>query len=69
MAQHLNHPLMTDMLEDRHYKRLLQEHEKLEAEIAAEQASPAADWLGVKRLKVEKLHVAERLEQLRRQVS
>lgn len=69
MAQHLNHPLMTDMLEDRQYKRLLQEHEKLEAEIAAEQASPSADSLGVKRLKVEKLHVAERLEDLRKRLS
>lgn len=67
MAQHLNHPAITDMLENRQYKRLMQEHEKLEAEIAAEQSSPAANWQDIKRLKVEKLHVVERLSFLKRQ--
>ncbi|MBI1308766.1 MAG: DUF465 domain-containing protein [Proteobacteria bacterium] len=64
--QHLNHPIMEDLLEDKQYQRKLAEHERLEEEIALAQKGALVDVDQVKQLKARKLRVADEMEALRR---
>jgi hypothetical protein len=64
---HTNHPVVKAFRhgENIYGRKLAEEHETLEEELAAETRRPAADWDRIKSLKVRKLRIAQQLEQLR----
>lgn len=51
-----------------HIRELESRHQKLEDQIADMMNHPSVDDLEIKRLKLEKLHLKEEIERLRKQV-
>lgn len=64
--QHMNHPIEEDLMRDTQYKRLVEKHDRLEAELQERQKGLSVDWDGVKLIKKDKLKVAEEMEAIRR---
>ncbi len=51
-----------------HIRELESKHQKLEDQIADMMNHPSVDDLEIKRLKLEKLHIKEEIERLRKQL-
>ncbi|PZP39170.1 MAG: hypothetical protein DI585_04950 [Pseudomonas fluorescens] len=65
-ATNVNHPMPEELLGEKAVSRLLSRHAALENELAEMTSGPVVDWDGVKLVKRRKLEIAEKLEELKR---
>lgn len=66
MAYEGNHPIPSDLRNEKKVDRLLSEHARIEAELHEKSSGLAVDWDGIRLLKRRKLMVDDQIEILRR---